>query len=486
MKSVKVNLGFSSTKRALALMILLIISMLAGISVLFTTVHAAGTAKVRAISEVSQIGPGNSVGQKFKVAVVIENITNLYGFGIKMYINTTYFEYVNHTTTVPWNGTYQTPKSPSPYGGILYSPYTPVTDTYTPSTSILNIAYSSMAPAYSFNGSGTVCIIRLNVKYQHYGSGYINVTAIKFTEIKLAAMTMPVTPISYTKQDFIMKVYGMPQPVGPTIDIEEYTYEGSDLPHEHGLNVSILDLDEYWDLNGFDLKLSFDPKTIQVKNVTLGNLAKYYNLTWQLQSHIDNDTGLVWVNYTFDPTKGRTAPEGNGTLVVLEILANCSSKIKVTESKLAGETEIAIPHNVTDGKITIIGIKSYTVIDALSVKTESDYCIGLVEFDENIGILRFKIYVSPGEESYVNITIPKSLMYPPDLYKVFINGESVNVTLSEEGNNAYVYVTYDDTAVNLMLISQQVVPEFPIPLMLLLAFLATTLLAAKLKIKRKN
>jgi len=508
-KSVKTNSEFSSTKKTLPLMILLIISMLAGISLLPKTVHAAEStdlAIVRVISNVTQIGPGNAIGQELRAAIVIENITSpqLYGLGIKMHINTTYFDYVSHVTTIPWNDS-QTPTPPSPYGGILYSGSNggplPVKDVYTPSTHILEIAYSSISPAHAFYGSGTVCLVTLKVKYQGYGSGYVNVTAIGFTEIKLAGLGIPPAPIPFEKQDFTIKVYTKPQPLGPTIDVEKYTHQGSDFPHELSLNVSILDLDKYWDLTGFDIKLSFDPKTIQVKNVTLGQFAQYYNLTMKLLLRIDNDTGSIWVAYVFDPRKVRTIPEGDGTLVVLEILANCSSKIKVTESKLAAwphperseepwlnqPYSIAIPHNVTDGKVTIIGIKSYTVIDALSVKTESDYCIGLVEFDgNNIGILRFKIYVSPGEKSYANITIPKSLMFPPNSYKVYINGQQANFTLSQDASNAYVYVTYDDTAVTLMILSQGVVPEFPIPLMLLLAFLATTLLAAKLRIKRKN
>jgi hypothetical protein len=495
---VKVDLGFSSTKRASALMILLVVSVIAGIAVLPRMVRAADTATVRAISEATQIGPGNAIGQEFDTAIVIENITNLFGESVKMHINTTYFDYVSHVTMVPWNDS-QTPIPPSPYAGILYSPYSPVKDSYTPSTSILEVAYSSMNPAPSFNGTGALCIVTLRVKYQQFGSGYVNVTAIEFTEIKFATKDLPPQPIDYVKEDFIIKVYGRPQPPGPTVEVEDFTYKGSNLPHELNLNVSILDLDEYWDFTGFDIKLSFDPNTIQVENATLGDFAQYYNLTWKLQSLIDNDTGLIWAAYMFDPTKGRTIPEGDGTLIVLQILANCSSKIKITESKLAAwphpersedpwlnqPYSIAVPHNATDGNAGIIGIKSYTVIDALSVTTESDYCIGLSEFDGNIGILRFDVYVSPGEEGYANITIPVALMFPPSLYRVFVNGQSVDFTLTEAGNNAYVYVAYDDTAVTLMIVSRSVVPEFPIPLVLLLAFLATALLAAKLRIKRK-
>lgn len=497
----KANLKLLTEKKDLILIMLLSISVIAGIFVLPKMVHAADSAMVRAISDVSQIGPEDAVGQEFDVAIVIENITDpqLYGLEVKMYINTTYFEYVDHLTTIPWN-TSQTPISPSPYGGILYSPYTPVKDEYDPITSILIVAYSSQNPAHAFTGNGTVCIITLRVKYQHLGSNYVDVTAIQFTSIKLAGFGIPPPPITYEKEDFIVKVYGKPQPSGPTVSVEEYSYMGAGLPHTVNLDVSILDLDEYWDLAGFDIKLSFDPKTIQITGISLGDFAEYYNMTWELKSEFDNDTGSVWVAYAFDPSKTRTTPEGDGTLVVLEIEANCTSKVKVVQSKLASwphperseapwsnqPYSIPTPHNATDGEVRIIGIKSHEVYTGLFVITESDYCIRLVEFDKNIGILVFKIYVSPGEESYANITIPLALMYPSNLYRVFLNGQSATFTVDEEGALAYVYITYDDTATDLMIISQGVVPEFPMPLILLGFFAAATLLAVKLKGKRKN
>jgi len=505
-KNLKADLRLLPTKKALTLM-MFAISTITAFMFLPKTVHADSTAIVRGISDISQIGPGDAIGQEFNVAMVIENITTpaLYGFGIKMYVDTTYFEYVSHTTTVPWNGTYETPIPPSPYGGILYSPYMPVKDEYDPATSILEVAYSSQAPAPAFTGNGTVCIVTLRVKYQHFGvDDYVDVTAIEFKEIKLAGYSLPPPPppIPYNSEDFTITVYGRPQPPGPKVEVEHYTHKGSDLPHELDLNVSILNLDKYWDLTGFDLKISFDPNTVQVESVTLGDFAEYYNMTYHIQTpqEINNETGLVWVAYMFDPTKVRTIPEGNGTLITLRIIANCSSPIEIVESKLASfphperseepwnnqPYSIAIPHDVTDGKAEIIGIKSFEVHDGISVITESNYCVTFKEFDTSVRMLLFEVYVSPEEEGYVNITIPLVLMYSPDTYRVFINGRETEISVTQDDTNAYVYVTYDDSAVSIMLLSHDVIPEFPTSIMLLTIFSIATFLTAALKFKRKN
>jgi hypothetical protein len=165
----------------------------------------AATATVKFISEVYELGPENVTGREFRVAVVIENVENLYGLDIRVKINTTYFQYVNHTTTIPWNTT-QTPVPPSPYGGILYAPITQSKDEYDPSTNLLKIAYSSQSPAKPFAGNGTVCVFRLKVVYHPVGQGYLNVTAAKFDLIKLAGYGVPPPPIQFTSQDLVIKM----------------------------------------------------------------------------------------------------------------------------------------------------------------------------------------------------------------------------------------------------------------------------------------
>jgi hypothetical protein len=98
----------------------------------------------------------NSVNRTFTVAVKMVNVTNLYGFDIRLRWNTTFLEYVNHTACIPRN-TYA--------DGSLYGPILPLENVADQTTGIYWIAYSSIIPAPSFNGSGTIFVITFRVKH---------------------------------------------------------------------------------------------------------------------------------------------------------------------------------------------------------------------------------------------------------------------------------------------------------------------------------
>ncbi|MGF3572894.1 MAG: cohesin domain-containing protein [Candidatus Bathyarchaeia archaeon] len=190
---------------------------------------AEGTS-VEVISEVNELGPEYIVGQEFSVAVIIKNVSNLYGLDVRIYINETYFEYVNHTTTIPVED-YPNPIDPSPYPGILHEPVTESKDEYDSTTKQVRIAYSSQSPADPFTGNGTVCIINLRVINQPVGQGFLNVTAAKFVSIKLAGYAIPPPPIPYASQDLIIKMYyrQMLTIINPTSINPTYTQSGKDI-----------------------------------------------------------------------------------------------------------------------------------------------------------------------------------------------------------------------------------------------------------------
>jgi len=98
----------------------------------------------------------NAVGKEFTVAIKIVNVTNLYGFDIKFRWNTTILEYVNHSVHIPLNA------YPD---GVLCNPILSLENTVNQTTGTYSIAYASMVPAPSFNGTGTVFTITFRVKY---------------------------------------------------------------------------------------------------------------------------------------------------------------------------------------------------------------------------------------------------------------------------------------------------------------------------------
>lgn len=279
-----------------------------------------------------------------------------------------------------------------------------------------------------------------------------------------------------------------PQPPGPIVEVEQYYYKGT-TPHESRINVSILNLDAYWDLAGFDLKMTFDPHTIKVENVIPGDFANYYNLTYEVKNEVDNTEGIIWAVYLFDPTTTRSIPEGNGTLITLEITANCSSPIKITQSKLAAWAHperseapwlnqpysIAIPHTKVDGKAEIISVKSYNIVEDYNITVESNYCINLIDVNLVNVLLGFRTYVLQGEQANTTIYIPLELMFPSESVEVYVNGFKYDATITSNDTHTIIYLTYDSTVQSILIMSQYIVPEFSTSLLLLTAIVISAL-----------
>lgn len=138
------------------------------------TVNAA-TTTLRFISEVPELGPGNVVGRTFKIALVSEDVDDLYGLDTQVNWTTDYIHCIGHVTTIPAES-YPPPNPPSSYGGILHTPVIPVKDVVNESKGIPGaapmtmawFAAASMLPAPSFNGNGTIAVFTFEVIDQPY------------------------------------------------------------------------------------------------------------------------------------------------------------------------------------------------------------------------------------------------------------------------------------------------------------------------------
>jgi hypothetical protein len=285
--------------------------MLMGLAMVKMPTASAATTQVRIIPSPKALGTGhvNVIGTTFEVAVVIEDVTNLYGFGIKIYINNTYFQYMSHVTTVPWN-TSTVPVPPSPYAGILYSPFAPVKDTYDSLTSILEVAYSSQSPAHAFDGDGTVCVITLKViaqpfDYEIAPDDYLTVL-IHFAEIKLAGYGIPPPPIDNDAHDCEVQLWYRPfeYPALPTLKVLS-NIGGVNIVGKGVCNNFIvngwLETDIFWDIAGFDMYLNFDPTLIEAVDVKIDPDDDFGDF-WSLGTHVfinttDNMAGFVHIAF---------------------------------------------------------------------------------------------------------------------------------------------------------------------------------------------
>jgi hypothetical protein len=98
----------------------------------------------------------NAVGEEFTVAIKIVDVTNLYGFDIRFRWNTTFLDYVSHSVRIPRD---------TNLDGVLWNPILEVKNEVNATTGTYWIACSSMHPAPSFNGSGTVFTMTFRVVY---------------------------------------------------------------------------------------------------------------------------------------------------------------------------------------------------------------------------------------------------------------------------------------------------------------------------------
>jgi len=122
-------------------------------------------AHVRVFPEIVELKSGYVVGQNFTVAVIAENMSNLYAIDLKLEWNTTYLECLNHTITVPVEN-YSYTVFPSPYSGILHLPVAIVKNDINESSGVLRLTCESENPASSFTGNGTIFIMTFQVKNQ--------------------------------------------------------------------------------------------------------------------------------------------------------------------------------------------------------------------------------------------------------------------------------------------------------------------------------
>jgi hypothetical protein len=131
----------------------------------YAYVTFASSAYIRVFPEVVELQTGWVIGQNFTVAVIAENVSNLYALALKLEWNTTYLEYLSHTITIPIEN-YSDPAFPSPYPGILHSPAAVVQNDVNESSGFLRAICNSEIPASNFTGNGTILAVTFQVKNQ--------------------------------------------------------------------------------------------------------------------------------------------------------------------------------------------------------------------------------------------------------------------------------------------------------------------------------
>lgn len=151
----------------------------------------------------------NITDMKFTVAVVVENVSPLYGYDIRFSWNATYLEYFNHTVTAPLEK-YPNAIPPSPYPGMFHAPILLIKDEVLREEGWYKVVCSGRPPCL-WSGNGTVFVMTFRVKYQPrleellLDTDYVNLT-LHFMSTDLA--DCEALPISHTSINGIVRLYG--------------------------------------------------------------------------------------------------------------------------------------------------------------------------------------------------------------------------------------------------------------------------------------
>lgn len=431
-------------KKAEMLLLLLIIAIaLSNVKVPYV-IGDSETTTVRFISEVTELGPENATGTEFLVAVVIEDVENLYGLSVKVYINETYFEYIEHTTTIPWNIS-QTPVPPSPYAGILYAEVWPVKDEYNPDTHVLEISYSSMAPAPPFNGSGTVCVFKLKVINHPRGGGYIDVIAAKFIEVKLAGYGLPPPPIPYTSEDLIIRMNCQPaiDIIAPTTNEPVYTQSGKPIPVTYNYTEDF------------------------PKNVTITVFNATYIIATATITDLESGPNIQRTDDVIIPA---TVAEGvyslNVTLCTLDelsVTATQADAIVVDNTKPSITNIVQSPPSDNVQPTDTVKVNA-TITDNLSPIKKV-----ILKYSTDGGTTWIEVPMAPITGNIYTATIPQKSYCTYVHYMVVAEDNAGNIQIENNAGEYYVY---------------HVIPEFNIPVLVAMALLIPTI--AMVILKRKN
>lgn len=198
-------------------------------------VSADSTAKLRVVpSMIKDLG----VGAEFSINVTIEDVENLYGFEIKFTWNPALLRCVSYKAKVPVE-TYPE--------GVLHEPVQKVKEQINNTEGSYFIAYSSMSPAPSFNGSGVIFTLRFRVL--GYGSSLLS-----FNSVKLASKGLPPKPIPFEAYNGLFRNFTPPP---AKLKVEPSRIIDATLTPCKNFTINIR-IDNAYDLAYFEFWLSYN------------------------------------------------------------------------------------------------------------------------------------------------------------------------------------------------------------------------------------
>ena len=379
-----------------------------------------------------------ATGTQFTVAVKIKDVEDLYGFDLKFRWNTTVLEYVSHSVHVP-RDTY--------LDGVLWNSVLQLADTVNETDGTYWIAYSSISPAPSFNGTGTVFTMTFQVIYHPTQPESDANVALELYSTDLAAQGGG--SIDHTTEDGTVLLHALP-PISTILYTEPTTFRKSQ-GVSFDLNVSVQNVT---DLYAFDICLYYNTTLLDALTVAEGPFLKSGGSTFTIKSEINETEGKV--RFALSLMTVPSGVNGSGTLFTVTFQTSTQTtgetplnlqNIDLSDS--SWPTPNPIDHAVIPGSVTVVLVDLIThpvmvgEVEYYFVTVSSSAIVGFA-YNDTSKLVSFNATGPVDIPGFTNITMPKALLALPagDTFVVLFDGSALYYTRMENATHYFLYFTY--------------------------------------------
>jgi len=380
-----------------------------------------------------------ATGTQFTVAVKITEVTDLYGFDLKFRWNTTFLQYVSHSVHVP-RDTY--------VDGVLWNSILCASDEVNATDGTYSIAYSSITPAPSFTGTGTVFTMTFEVEYHPVQPEPDANIALELYSTDLSAPLG--VPISHTTENGTVILHALP-PTSTILYPQPTTFKKS-----QGVSFTVnASVQNVTDLYAFDISLYYNTTLLDALSVAEGPFLKSYNgSTITVKSEVNDTEGEV--RFALSLLGAPSGVNGSGTLFTVTFQSSTEatgeSPLSLQDTDLEDSSWPSpnpINHAVIDGSVTVLLVEVITrpvIVGEVEYDFTTASSSSITDFAYN-DTQKLMIFNATGPSDvlgFTNITIPKALLALPtsDTFVVLFDGNAIYCTRTENATHYFLYFTY--------------------------------------------
>jgi hypothetical protein len=449
-------------------------------------VKAAGYAGPYYMVEPANVtmGPKPAINNMFTVDVKLYNVTagnvpaGILGVEVKIGWDPSLLEFVSRVKMV------------GQPGGVLNPSTFEAKDTN--ETNYYWLASASMSPALAWWGNGSVVRLTFKVISQPEEP---EPKASCFLEIIFSDLVdYDARIIPHDIVNGYYEILPIPMAPIPTLKVQPTRYAANHVGETFQVNITILELNETWNLGRFELKLNFSSDALTVLNVEEGSFLNGFGSTL-FNKTIDNATGVVSINAT-QLAENRTTPYGSGVLAAITFNATsrppASCDLELFDTKLVvwEQPEKLIPFYVNNGYYELIEVLDHIVqfedytFHVITRSNSSVMAPPNLAFNSTEKTISFNVTGRGVSLCFCNVTIPKDLMRAENLtaWKVKIDNAIVSYTATENATCTILYFTYQCSTRNVQIMGTWAIskpsPQPPIDIILLTSLAAIIVIVA--------